>query len=244
MSEKVKGLAKRRAFVLNAYLTWMLFRRMPLRDIFDLEKIALFWKVAPYTMTNYQRLSQIYEFARSFEKADIKGAFVECGTWRGGGAGVMAYVAHRAGQDRGVWVFDAFGGLPSPTIKDGRTGQKGYRINEMFSIGHARYLMFSKLRLNEANVHIEKGLFQETVTKSVGKIQDIAILRLDCDLYESNKCCLENLYSKVIRGGYVIINTYDSWEGTKRAVDEFLAANNANVELRKIDYGGRYFQKT
>ena len=47
-------------------------------------------------------------------------------------------------------------------------------------------------------VHLIKGFFDETLHKYEGKI---ALLHLDCDLYESYKISLEILYGKVSSGG-------------------------------------------
>lgn len=233
----IKRALKKIPLLMNAYLTWMLFKRMPPGDIFNFEKTALFWKVAPYTMTNYNRLSQVYEFAKMLEDKKIRGAFVECGAWRGGSAGVMAHVAKRAGSGRHTWVFDLFEAVGKGT------GETPEFYKEKTSVDYANYILFSKLRLDETYVHVQKGWFQDTIPSAKWEIGDIAILRLDCDLYESNIFCLNNLYEQVIKGGYVIINTYDSWEGTKKAVDEFLSARGIKADLKKIDYGGRYFQK-
>jgi hypothetical protein len=233
----IKHALKKIPLIMNAYLTWMLFRRMSVGDIFDLKKLVLFWKAAPYTMTNYNRLSQIYQLAGMFENKKTGGAFVECGAWRGGSAGVMAHVAKKAGSGRHTWVFDLF-----EAVDKGPEKVPAF-YKEKTSVDYAYHLLFSKLGLDKAYVHVRKGWFKDTIPEARGEIGDIALLRLDCDLYESNMLCLNNLYDQVIKGGYVIINTYDSWEGTKRAVDDFLKSRGMAVELKKIDYGGRYFQK-
>lgn len=249
----IKETAKKIPLIMNTYLVYMVFRRMRLRDIFNLGKLALFWKVAPYTMVTYGRLSQVYELTRMFEEKKIAGAFIECGVWRGGCVAIMAYVADKAKSNRKTWLFDSFEGLPEPIEKDGPSAARyarGKASGQMAPIGqvvasleYVKFLLFTKLKLNEENICIEKGWFQNTLPACREKIGNIAILRLDGDWYESTKCCLENLYQNVIKGGYVIIDDYDNWEGAQRAVDEFVTAHGINVELRKIDYGGRYFQR-
>ncbi|MEW6558372.1 MAG: TylF/MycF/NovP-related O-methyltransferase, partial [Elusimicrobiota bacterium] len=88
-----------------------------------------------------------------------------------------------------------------------------------------------------------KGWFQETLPKAKSRIENIAILRVDCDWYESVRCCLDNLYDNLITGGYLIIDDYGHWEGCKKAVDEFLEKRKIKVRLNKIDYTGVWFQK-
>ena len=49
------------------------------------------------------------------------------------------------------------------------------------------------------------------------------MLHLDCDLYESYKISLTNLYDKVVAGGIIMFDEYDDqrWPGARRAIDEF-----------------------
>ena len=50
---------------------------------------------------------------------------------------------------------------------------------------------------------------------------DISILRLDTDFYESTLVELEVLYPKLANGGILIIDDYGSYQGAKKAVDEY-----------------------
>jgi hypothetical protein len=65
-------------------------------------------------------------------------------------------------------------------------------------------------------------LFDATLPKYEGRI---ALLHLDCDLYESYKTALTHLYEKVAPGGVVMFDEYDDsrWPGAKIAIDEFFA---------------------
>ncbi len=50
----------------------------------------------------------------------------------------------------------------------------------------------------------------------------IALLHIDCDVYEPSKIGLEKLYDRVVRGGIIIFDDYGVVEGETKAVDEFL----------------------
>ena len=51
---------------------------------------------------------------------NIPGDFVECGVWRGGASFLMGELLRQAGvNDRKVWLFDSFEGLPPPEGIDG-----------------------------------------------------------------------------------------------------------------------------
>jgi hypothetical protein len=69
-------------------------------------------------------------------------------------------------------------------------------------------------------VRLKKGWFNDTLPTYDG---DIAILHLDCDLYESYKISLELLYDKVKHGGIIMFDEYDDkrWPGATKAINEF-----------------------
>lgn len=70
------------------------------------------------------------------------------------------------------------------------------------------------------NVFAVKGWFEHTIPSfNTGQI---ALLRLDGDLYYSTWVCLEHLFPKVISGGCVIIDDIEL-PGCKAAVDEYFS---------------------
>jgi hypothetical protein len=68
---------------------------------------------------------------------------------------------------------------------------------------------------------------------------DIALLRLDTDWYESTRHELIYLYPKLIKTGVLIIDDYGHWKGSRKAVDEYLQANNISLLLNRIDSDAR-----
>ena len=250
--EKVQNKITKNEILFKAYSNLrFLIQIIKIRNL-NLKKLRLFLKVKPYTMISLHRLLNIYELSESVEKNKLKGAFVECGVWKGGCSAVMAYVAKKVKSNRKIWLFDSFEGLPEPTGKDGtraknfasnRTSGSLKTINKnVGTIQHVKRI-FSKLRINMTNVNIRKGWFQHTLPKAKKEIGDIAILRLDGDWYESTKVCLENLYDPVVQGGFVVIDDYGTWEGCKKAVDEFFKKRNLKVKLIKTDNTEFYFKK-
>lgn len=253
MTKFIKNLVKKNKGLYDACREFLFFKDSFPKDIFNFKKLILFKKVYPYTMVGYKRLSNIYDLSELIEKEKIKGAFVECGVWKGGCAAVAAFIANRAKSNRKIWLFDSFEGLPEPTEKDGllakeyaqnQTSGKLSTINQCVGpLEDVKEIFFSKLKIDKENVEIKKGWFQDTLPDQKNKIGDIAILRLDGDWYESTKCCLDNLYDKVIYGGYIVIDDYGYWEGARRALDEFFLDRKINPRLIKIDEAGIYFKK-
>ena len=60
----------------------------------------------------------------------------------------------------------------------------------------------------------------DTIPNNYHKQKNI-FLRLDTDFYLSTKHELKHLYDLVNRGGVIISDDYNTWEGAKRACDEF-----------------------
>ena len=72
----------------------------------------------------------------------------------------------------------------------------------------------------------------------------ISFLHIDVDLYQPIKEILEHLYPKVVIGGVVVFDDYghSSFEGAKKAVDEFLKENNYSF-FYKVPMGSAYIIK-
>ena len=93
--------------------------------------------------------------------------------------------------------FDTFTGFPDPIEKDGVTPIRGMGFwaspsnTALGVLGDGR-IPDSPIR---ERVHLIRGLSDDTLPKYEGRI---ALLQLDCDLYESYKTALANLYDKVV----------------------------------------------
>jgi len=106
-----------------------------------------------------------------------------------------------------------------------------------------RDLMENKIGYNKNFLNYHKGWFQETLPDSAKEINKIAILRLDADLYASTKIYLDYLYEKVVSGGFVIIDDYGTYEGCKKAVDEFREKQGIRAFLNPVNKDCRYWIK-
>jgi O-methyltransferase len=214
-------------------------------------KLKLIGEVRPFTMLSYPRLSKLFELISELNRRGISGDVVECGVYNGGSAGVLSAIAQN--RKRNIWLFDSFEGLPEPTIEDGELAASyvgGRPRGELRAIGQCvgsesktRELLFNRLGVDSQRVHIIKGWFQNTLPDFKKKVGAIALLHLDGDWYESTKVCLENLYPKVIRGGYIVLDDYGCWEGCRKAVDEYFKKNGIKAKLINVDDTGVYFKK-
>ena len=88
------------------------------------------------------------------------------------------------------------------------------------------------------NFSLIKGWFQDTVP--TWEERPIAVLRLDGDLYESTKICLEYLYPMLSKGGILIIDDWDL-SGCVQAFDEYFEKHEKPEFILK-DWG-TYWRK-
>jgi O-methyltransferase len=101
------------------------------------------WPQQALTMIGRVRLRSLRECCELVLRKEIPGDFVETGIWRGGACIMMAAVlaAHEC-NDRKVWGFDSFQGLPPPneTQYPGDRGDQLHRFPQLaVSIGDGRH---------------------------------------------------------------------------------------------------------
>jgi O-methyltransferase len=221
-------------------------RPLKLPADYDDEAREIIQAVRPYTMTSPERLNALILAVRHVTKHRIPGAIVECGVWRGGSMQAAARTLLSAGDtERELYLFDTFEGMPPPTDRDKRRDgeaaadlmarqEKDRPIWAVATLDDVQE-GFSHVPYPEERVHYVQGLVEETIP--VGAPEEIAILRLDTDWYESTKHELEHLYPRLARGGVLLIDDYGWWQGSREAVDEFLEKTGARLLLLRMDEG-------
>ena len=225
---------------------------MQWRDLLSLTNLRSCWRVYGYTEQSMAGIVNVRTLARWADQGGLPGAFVECGVWRGGCAGIMCLMAQASG--RRVWLFDSFEGMPEATERDVGPqaeelafGRKKGRLvpvgSNVATLEEVQHLLKCKLGVDLTTVVFRKGWFQQTIEPAQDEIGPVAILRVDGDWYESTKVCLEGLYDNVVEGGFIIIDDYGWFPGCKAAVDEFLADRKLEVQIIAVDYTCVYFCK-
>lgn len=202
------------------------------------------------TMTSVERMYALYRAILIIVRHEVPGDFVECGVWRGGSVMLMALTLAALGcTDRAIWLYDTFEGMPPPSDIDrdahGQTAQSllqaearsetsliwSYAPREVVARNLARTGYPQQL------LRFVEGKVEETAHKQ--RPEQIALLRLDTDWYESTRCELDVLYPRLVPGGALIIDDYGHWQGARRAVDEYFAGQRDPVVFHPIDYTGR-----
>jgi O-methyltransferase len=152
---------------------------------------------------------------------------------------MRAVLAAYGDKTRLVWAADSFEGLPRPTHPRD-AGDEHWRYPQLaVSIDEVRS-NFARYGLLDDQVRFLQGWFADTLPTA--PIDQLAVLRLDGDMYGSTLDALEPLYPKVSPGGFVIIDDY-ALEGCRQAVDDYRARNGVDEDLVKIDHTGVFWRK-
>jgi len=200
-----------------------------------------YWPQKAFSMIGIKRMNNINFCIEEIKKNNIKGDFLEAGVWRGGAAIFMAHLNKLYNMNRKVYVADSFEGLPAP--EDKFPDDKGdiHHTIKMLSISMEEVKNnFNEFNLLDDNIKFIKGYFQNSLKNT--SVESLSLLRVDADMYSGTYSVLENLYDKVNKGGFIIIDDYIHGP-CRNAVTNFRNKNNITSEIKKIDHTGVYWIK-
>ncbi len=214
---------------------------------------AIIAAVTDATMTSPERILAFCDSAEYVSKHNISGDIVECGVWKGGSTAAAARTLLNLNHsNRTLWLYDTYDGMSAPSENDvDLRGQSADELlaNDTASSSEAPDSIWCRCSLETVKrTMAQTGYPEENIRYVKGKVEDtlpevspeqISILRLDTDWYESTLCELDVLFPKLAVGGVLIIDDYGHWQGCRRAVDEYFAQHGIKMFLQRIDYTGR-----
>ncbi len=240
----------RRGTLKHGLLTWLqdrgfvIAKGVPtLPEQFSPEELAIFQRVAHYTVTPPERAAVLIDAVTYVSRRNIPGAIAECGVWRGGSMMVVALTLLGLQDMRDLYLFDTFEGMTPPTERD--VDLAGVPQADMWASSGGQPVSYAPLEDVKAalastgycrdHVHFVKGSVEQTLPEHAP--DSLALLRLDTDWYESTKHELETLYPRLAPGGVLLIDDYGHFRGAREAVDEYFA--NTPIFFARTDYTAR-----
>lgn len=202
------------------------------------------WPADAETMIGMKRLANVRACVESVIADGVPGDLIETGAWRGGATIYMRAILKAYGETgRTVFVADSFEGLPA---FDGRyeadAGDQHHTRDELaISVDQVRD-NFARYDLLDDQVQFLVGWFSDTLPKA--PIEQLAVLRLDGDMYSSTMDALDALYDKVSPGGYVIVDDYGAVPACAKAIHDFRDARGITDPIEEIDWAGVYWRKS
>jgi hypothetical protein len=220
----------------------------PLPADYDDEAKAIITAARPWTMTGPDKMYALVQAARHVSRHGIPGDVVECGVWRGGSMQIVARTLLALGDtSRDLHLFDTYEGMPPPTGRDTRIRDSRGAGDLMAEESPDDSLVWAVATLEDVQdgmeqvgypkerVHYVQGRVEETIPGHAP--EQISLLRLDTDWYESTKHELDHLYPRLASGGVVMFDDYGYWKGAREAVDEWLDATGERLLLMRMGTG-------
>jgi O-methyltransferase len=145
--------------------------------------------------------------------------------------------------ERVVWVADSFQGLPKPDPEQypADAGDRHWTRPELAVSLEEVKANFARYGLLDDQVRFLVGWFRDTLPAA--PMSQLAVLRLDGDMYESTMDGLLHLYPKLSRGGYVILDDYGAVPGCRAAVEDFRREHGIDEPVERIDWTGVFWQR-
>ena len=200
-----------------------------------------YWPKKAYSMIGVKRMKNIQFCIECIKENNIEGDFLEAGVWRGGAVIFMSYLNKLYNMCRTIHVADSFEGLPAPEDRFPHDEGDVHHKIEMLKVSVEEVKHnFKKFDLLDSNVEFIEGYFQDSLKHA--PVRSLSLLRIDADMYSGTYSVLDNLYSKVSKGGFIIIDDYIHGP-CREAVTDFRNENNITSEIIKIDHTGVYWIK-
>ncbi len=204
--------------------------------------LAIIEKTRPYTLTSAERVAALCAAVDYVVSANVSGSIVECGVWRGGSLAAAALrLVDLEATDRDLYGYDTFTGMTEASSLDIDYRGKSWSDWQPPGApdpGAALVDVESLMRTTgypPERVHLVAGDVSETLTAHAP--DQVALLRLDTDWYESTLLELTHLYPRLEVGGVLIVDDYGHYRGARKAVDDYFETHR--IFLHRIDYTGR-----
>lgn len=189
-------------------------------------------------MLSNSRIINLLNKCTELNKKFDDGIAIECGVANGGSLQVMR---EYFSENISIYGFDSFSNMPPLTEKDendARAIKMNFNITNNKLVGNIYgnkekcIAGFKKNSIPMENVKLIEGYFEETIPSLIDELNNIILLRLDADWYQSTYYLLDTLYDKVVKGGVIIIDDFYAYVDCRKAVIDFF--NNRKIDLPYI----------
>jgi hypothetical protein len=198
------------------------------------------WPAMALTMIGTARMRQLREACEDVLRAGIPGDFIETGVWRGGACIYMAAILQAWGaMDRMVFAADSFEGLPRPIAQEDHGDQHHTYQQLVVPIEEVAENFLRFFGAENRRICTIKGWFDETLP---GPVKQLAILRLDGDMFKSTWDAITALYPLLSPGGICIVDDY-FLGGCQKAIHDYRSREGITAEIMPIDGLGVWWRK-
>jgi len=221
-------------------------------DMDDPFFINIFPMLKQFSITAMEGAEPTWALYKSIEyivKNKIPGDIVECGVWAGGSMLLAALsLIHFGDTSRKIYLYDTFAGMPRPDDVDRRwdgipalpTWQDHVASLGAWGFGGTLDMVRNVLKFSQYpddKLIFVQGMVEDTIPGTMP--EKISMLRLDTDFYKSTLHELVHLYPALSKNGILIIDDYGTYQGARKATDEYMAQKNLKLFLNRVSNGVR-----
>lgn len=220
----------------------LIFRELSSKNIIDYEN-AFFWFSSP---TRLNKTLAHYDLYKCI--VNLPGDVFELGVYKATSLVRWASFRNLLENDfsRKIVGMDAFGQFPIDNVesindknfitKFELAGGKGLDLQEIEEL--MRRKGFQNFDLVQGNIFTTLPIYLEENPHT-----RLALLHLDMDVKEPTAFALDILYDRLVPGGIVVIDDYNSVAGATEAVDEFISKKSLKLEKLTHYYVPTFFRK-
>jgi hypothetical protein len=146
------------------------------------------------------------------------GHVVEYGSYRGGNAIFMAYVAKQLYPGMKVFALDTFAGMPAT--------DKAVDAHNAGDFGDSDLAALRERvdALGLDNLELVQGLFEDTNASVMARAGSVSLAHIDCDIAPAVRFAYEGVRPFMVQGGYMVFDdaTVSSCIGATEVVEELV----------------------
>ena len=193
-----------------------------------------------YWFAHSSRMGKLFAHYELYKKIqNLPGHIVEFGVYKA--ASLIRWLTMRELLEnqfsRRVIGFDAFGKFPTKQVSlhDDLNFIDSFEDagGDGLSVDESQLILDSKGFLNYSLV---QGNIFDTLPSFLASNPElrVALLHLDMDVMEPTAFAIQSLYDRVVPGGIIVIDDYNSVKGATLAIDEFILGKG--LMLSKLSY--------
>jgi O-methyltransferase len=201
--EAVRSGAHAMAYPISTYAPWQS----------DPEFQLVYHEIRANTLVDIWRCYELWSLLG--ELAEVPGALLEVGVWRGGSGALMAARMARLGIDEPVFLCDTWEGVV-------KTGPDDIYYHDGKHDDTSREIVEALVRRMALNrVQLLQGIFPDDTASQV-TADRLRLVHVDVDVYQSAKDVFEWAWPRLSPGGVAVFDDYGfpACPGVTRFVDE------------------------
>jgi O-methyltransferase len=200
----------------------------------------------------FDERAQMMEMAMKYTfNSKLHGDYFEFGSHLGKSMVDAYHLSKKFLPNISFYIFDSFEGLPKVESMNDKNIFQQFGAGEFRTSEKKFKENLRKGGVNLSRVHTVPGWYKDTLNERTRKeigVKKVAVVNIDCDLYESAKLCLDFITAFLEDGTLIIFDDWFTYRGNpnrgeQKAFSEWLEKNPniSATEYRKFAWAGNSF---